>query len=69
MISSNMKTTNKNSTNLAELAETHNMARSIKRLQGAPYDGMRWRRALHHAVAMTCGRAEQEKIRIALELP
>lgn len=55
-----------------ELVETHNIALSLDRLVGAPYDcGHRWRRALYHALGMSgvADRALLEKIRIALELP
>lgn len=57
-------------TRKAELVETHNIALSIVRLQGAPYDDGRWRRALYHAIGMAgLNRNEREKLRIALELP
>ena len=57
------------STDKVELVETHNLALSLKRLQESPYDNDRWRRALYHAVGMTCSRVAAEKIRTALELP
>lgn len=58
-------------TRKAELVETHNIALSLDRLGGAPYDSHRWRRALYHALAMNGapGHNMLEKIRIALELP
>ncbi len=61
----------KTETKRAELVETHNIALSIMRLQGAPYDsGDRWKRALYHAAGIAgVGRGQLEKIRQALELP
>jgi hypothetical protein len=61
----------KGSTDKAELVETHNLSLALKRLQdgGGGYDDGRWRRALYHAVGMTCSRNAAEKIRSALELP
>lgn len=57
-------------TRLNELVETHNIARSIRRLRGSPYDEGRWRRALYHAVCMEVnGVEERQKIREALKLP
>lgn len=58
-------------TRLNELVETHNLALSFQRLQGAPYSEGKWRRALYHALAMSfcADRVELEKIRQALDLP
>jgi hypothetical protein len=58
-------------TRLTELVETHNIALSINRLGGAPYDDGRWRRALYHALSMS-DQAHRDilvKIREALDLP
>lgn len=57
-------------TRKAELVETHNIALSLTRLQAQPYDAVRWKRALYHAVAM-CGMGDSqvESIRKALGLP
>jgi hypothetical protein len=59
------------STTKVELVETQNLALSLKRLTGPPYEGDRWRRALYHALTMThtVNRDEAAKIREALELP
>lgn len=57
-------------TRLTELVETHNLAKCLIRLNGAPYDSDRWKRALYHAMQMTgCGSSVISKIREALELP
>jgi hypothetical protein len=65
-----VNTKQRRETRKAELVETHNIALSIERLQGAPYDSGRWKRALYHAVAMSgVGNEYARKIREALELP
>lgn len=64
-----MRTKALTSTKKCELVETHNLALAITRLQDAPYDSERWKRALHHAISMTCSRVDTEKIRVALNLP
>ena len=59
-------------TGVVELAETHNIALAIKRIQtqGGPYDGERWKRAVYHALGMCgVGRSTLEKVRQGLELP
>lgn len=57
-------------TRTIELVETGNLAISINRLKGPPYDDGRWKRALYHAVCMTIGDYETRKlIREALKLP
>lgn len=59
-------------TRKSELVETHNIALSLDRLSGPPYDLGRWKRALYHALAMAESgpdRGTLEKIRVALELP
>lgn len=59
------------STDKTELVETHNIALALQRLNNAPYDSGRWKRALYHALAMVdcAGRSSLEKIRQAIELP
>lgn len=55
-----------------EMVETHNLALCLHRLQEtAPYEAMRKRRALYHAMLMTDGFSDEElsAIRIALKLP
>ena len=55
-----------------ELVETHNLALSIERLNGPPYDGgERMKRAIYHGFALSncVNRSTLEKIRVALELP
>lgn len=68
-----MKTTKqRRETQLNELVETHNLARSLARLENAgPYDLERWKRALYHAICMQrCGDYQlRVKIREALGLP
>ena len=63
----------KGSTDKAELVETHNLSLALKRLQegGCGYDDGRWRRALYHALCMTCtgNSTMRTKVREALELP
>ena len=61
----------KRETTKIELVETHNIALSLDRLSGMPYDRERWKRALYHAIGMSSvsGREMLEKIRIALDLP
>ena len=59
-------------TEMIELVETHNIALSIRRIknQSGGYDGDRWKRAVYHALSLCyVGRAQIEKIRVALELP
>ena len=60
-------------TRMIELAETHNIYLSIQRIRNAPgfdIDGLRWKRALYHALGMAGGANSQlEKIRLALGLP
>lgn len=58
-------------TRLIELVETHNLALALKRLDDAPYDTHRKRRAQYHALTMSSGfnRDELSKIREALNLP
>ena len=58
-------------TRLTELVETHNLALALKRLDEAPYEPARKRRALYHALTMSSGfgRDELQKIREALSLP
>lgn len=58
-------------TELIELVETHNIARSISRIKNAPgWDQNRWRRTLYHALGMShIDRSIIAKIREALELP
>ena len=65
-----MSTKRLRETTLNELVETHNIALSIRRLRGAPYDDGRWRRALYHALCMEIvGWEERKLIREALKLP
>ena len=55
-----------------EMVETHNLALSLRRLHDAPgFDNQRWKRALYHAIGMTCcGSTDvRRKLREALELP
>lgn len=62
----------KGKTDKTELVETHNLALSFGRLTNSgPYDDVRWKRALYHALAMDgcASRAVLEKIRVAIELP
>ena len=58
-------------TRKVELVETHNIALSLDRLKGPPYEEGRWKRALYHAVCMAgVGSWEfKRKIIEALELP
>jgi hypothetical protein len=59
-------------TRKVELVETHNLVLALDRLAGPPYNGVKWRRALYHAIAMSdvsCGSAMLTHIRVALELP
>ena len=59
-------------TAIVELAETANIARSIKRIQNQSggYDDDRWKRALYHALGMChVGSSTLEKIRQGLGLP
>ena len=57
-------------TNKIELVETQNLTLSIARLRSTPYDGLRWRRALYHALMMELSDADMLKtIRGALRLP
>lgn len=59
-------------TRLTELVETHNLALSFGRLTSVgPYDNMRWKRALYHALAMDgCANGQMLiRLREALELP
>ena len=58
-------------TRLNELVETHNLALSFQRLQGAPYDHRRWKRALYHALGLSgCVDSDElRSIREALKLP
>jgi len=60
-------------TRLVEMVETHNLALAFNRLDDSfPYDSMRKRRALYHALLMSkaCFNAtEIAAIRVALELP
>lgn len=59
-------------TRLIELVETHNIARSIRRIKDAPgyYTDKRWQRALYHAMAIaSCSDSELEAIRRAVQLP
>lgn len=57
-------------TSLNELVETHNIALSIRRLRGAPYDEGRWKRAVWHAITMEVTSFEDRRaIREALKLP
>jgi len=53
-----------------EVVETHNLALSLKRLSGPPYDTTRWCRALYHALSMAhvMSRDELKLIREALGL-
>lgn len=62
---------NRGVTKKAELVETHNIALSLDRLGGSPYDCDRWKRALYHAICMSgvADRDEKQKIREALKLP
>lgn len=65
-----MRTKALTETKKCELVETHNLALSLARLQDSPYDTERWKRALHHAVAMSgLGSRYVQRIREALELP
>lgn len=66
-----MKHRRQTSTDLNELVETHNLALSLERLRGAPYNDARWRRALYHAllISFCADREEASKIREALKLP
>lgn len=60
-------------TKLTELAETYNLALSLRRINNAPgYSNLRWERALMHAIQISgvCDHYEsQTKIREALKLP
>ncbi|MDH4172197.1 MAG: hypothetical protein OEW90_01030 [Betaproteobacteria bacterium] len=59
-------------TNMIELAETHNIARSIARIrnQAGSYDNGRWKRALYHALGIAgTATITLSKVREALELP
>lgn len=59
-------------TRIVELAETHNIAISIKRMQdqAGGYDPERWKRALYHALGMAhVGNDLIRKVREALDLP
>ena len=69
-----MKSSKQNrQTRMIELVETHNIYLSIQRIRNAPGfdgDGLRWKRALYHALGMAGGAHSQvEKIRVALGLP
>lgn len=67
-----MNTKQQRQTRVIELAETHNIALSLKRImnQGGGYDSERWRRALYHALGIAKAPTEmQRKIREALGLP
>lgn len=54
-----------------ELVETHNIALSLDRLRETYGDGVRWRRALYHAIGMANigGDGMKKDIREALQLP
>lgn len=54
-----------------ELVETYNLHLSLQRLrESGPYDNEKWKRALHHALAMNkIDSATLERVRIALQLP
>lgn len=58
-------------TDKIELVETHNLMLSLNRLNSAPYDSMKWRRAFYHALAMSELRGTEilRRMREALELP
>lgn len=63
---------NRKSTTLIELVETHNIALSLNRLvDGSWNDTIRWRRALYHAISISSARdiSVLKRIREALELP
>lgn len=62
----------KKHTTRTELVETHELAKSLCRLNNTvPYDSDTWKRAVYHAIGMAgCSyRDEMEKIREALRLP
>ncbi len=61
---------NRTETRKIELVETGNITLALNRLC-TPYVGMAWKRALYHAIAMSCARNDSvlEKVRIALDLP
>ena len=64
--------TMKKSTDMIELAETHNLYLSLKRLiDTPPYDCRRWKRALYHALAMSLDHESTvlKQIREAMQLP
>lgn len=54
-----------------EVVETYNLYRSFERLRQPPFDGLRWKRALVHALGMSfCASSiDRQKIREALGLP
>lgn len=59
-------------TSRVELVETHNLCLSLNRLWHVkPYNSLRWKRALYHALAMSSGASSEEtkNIRLALNLP
>jgi len=63
---------NRTETRKIELVETGNIALSLLRLRAtSPYDSVRWKRALYHAMAMsyTVDSVTLTRIREALELP
>lgn len=61
------------STEKVELVETHNMALSLRRLNDIPnsWNNEPTRRALYHAICMTCSFNNEERgsIRQSLKLP
>lgn len=66
-----MNTKQLRQTELLELVETHNIARSLKRMRDTgPYDTMRWKRAVYHALGLAnISDVTIKKVREALELP
>ena len=66
-----MKTRRESQTKQIELVETYNLYLSLTRLNGAPYDMWRARRALYHALVMegSLDKTKMQAIRQALELP
>jgi len=68
----NLETKQERETRQIELAETNNLARSLKRLGDAEgYGSRKWKRAVYHAIAMSQVSMDSEltKIREALGLP
>ena len=64
-----IKARRKNTTELKELVETHNLILSLQRLQTGPYDRSRLGRALYHALCVAGEYGLAEVVRVKAALP